>query len=119
MITEEMKKLIENNAMGLATVDENGDPHVIAIGDVEVVSDNQLLIGDVYMKETIKNLKHNNKVALVVWNEDWEENCFGYEFRGNTQSFTEGEWLERVKKIHEGFPVKRAILVKVNKIKKI
>ncbi len=114
-----MKKLIEKNAMGLATVDENGDPHVIAIGDVEVVSDNQLLIGDVYMKETIKNLKHNNKVALVVWNKDWEENCFGYELIGDTQYFTEGEYFEKVKEIHEGFSVKGAILVKVNKIKKL
>ena len=48
-INEGVKKMIEDNALGLATVDEKGNPHNIAVGDVKVVSKNQLLIGDNYI----------------------------------------------------------------------
>ena len=36
MITEEIKLLIENNAVALATVDDEGCPHLIAVAHVKV-----------------------------------------------------------------------------------
>ncbi|RLI96568.1 MAG: hypothetical protein DRP00_05155 [Candidatus Aenigmatarchaeota archaeon] len=118
-ISEEVKKLIEENALAFATVDENGNPHCIAVGDVKVVSTDQLLVGDNYMIETIQNIKRNPKVALAVWNRNWEEKCIGYELRGVAEYFTSGKWHEMVKEIHKGFPAKGAILVTINKIKKL
>ncbi|MBW3002101.1 pyridoxamine 5'-phosphate oxidase family protein [Candidatus Woesearchaeota archaeon] len=118
-IIEELKKLVEEHALGFATIDASGKPHNIAVGDVKVVSKNQLIIGDVYLVETIKNIQKNNSVSLVVWNKGWEENCIGYELQGTAEHFSEGEWVEKAKKIHEGFPVKGAIIVTLNKIKKL
>jgi len=118
-ITEELKDLIEGHALGFATVDESGNPHNIAVGDVKIVSKNQVIIGDVYIVETTKNIKKNNNVSLVVWNKDWEENCTGYELKGTAEYFSEGKWVEMAKKIHEGFPIKGAIIVTINKIKKL
>ena len=118
-INPELKKLIEENAIAFATVGEDGNPHCIAVGDVKVVSENQVLVGDNYMEETIDNLQRNPNVALVVWNKEWQENCIGFELRGTAQYFTEGSWVEMVKKIHQGFPAKGAILVTITKIKKL
>jgi predicted pyridoxine 5'-phosphate oxidase superfamily flavin-nucleotide-binding protein len=117
-ITEELKRLIEENALAFATVDESGKPHNIAVGDVKVVSKNQILIGDNYMVETIKNIQRSNNVALAVWSRNWEERCVGYELRGIAEYITQGKWHELVKEIHKGFPAKGAILVTITKIKK-
>lgn len=121
VINEELKKLIEENALAFATVDENGNPHCIAVGDVKVVSENQILITDNYMIETRKNIQQNPNVALSVWNKAWKENCVGYELGGTAEYFTEGKWYELIKQIPEnkGEPCKGAILVTINKIKKL
>lgn len=117
MINGEIKNMIENNALGLATIDENGNPHNIAVGYVQVISKNQVVISDNYLVETIKNIKKNPNVALVVWNSDWKENCVGYELKGKAEYFASGKWHELVKKIHKGYPAKGAILITINKIK--
>ncbi|MBU1160115.1 pyridoxamine 5'-phosphate oxidase family protein, partial [Patescibacteria group bacterium] len=98
-ITEGMKKLIEENAMGLATIGRNGKPHNIAVGFVKVISDNKLLISDNYLVETIENIKLNPAVSLVVWAINWKKNCIGFEFRGEAEYFTSGDWIEEIKKL--------------------
>lgn len=120
-INEELKKLIEENALAFATVDGSGNPHCIAVAFVKVVSKNQILVTDNYMIETIRNIERNNNVALAVWNRNWEENCVGYELRGTAEYYTEGEWYERVRQIpeNEGEPCKGAIFITINKIKKL
>jgi predicted pyridoxine 5'-phosphate oxidase superfamily flavin-nucleotide-binding protein len=118
-ITRKVKELIEGNALALANVNENGSPHCIAVGQVKVVSSNQVLIGNCFMKETIKNIQRNQKVALAVWSRNWEKDCLGYEFEGIAQYFTDGRWYEMVKKVHKEFSVKGAILMTITKIKKL
>ncbi len=116
-INQPIKKIIEHNALALATVDKNGNPHCAAVGDVKVVSENEILIGDVFLVVTKKNIIKNPNVALVVWNRNWEEECIGYQFKGVAKYFSRGKYYEKVKQIHKDFPVKGAILVKINKIK--
>ena len=120
-INEELKKLIQENALAFATMDENGNPHCIAVGFIKVVSKNQILIGDNYIVESLKNIKRDNNVALAVWNKDWKKNCVGYELRGTAEYFTEGKWYETVKQIPENKkePCKGAILITINKIRKL
>ena len=118
-INEELKRLIEENALAFSSVDEFGNPHCIAVADVRVVSKNQILVGNNYIVETTKNLQQNKNVALVVWNRNWEEDCVGYELKGAADYFTEGKWHEMVKELHKGFPAKGAILITINKIKKL
>ncbi|MHA1873784.1 MAG: pyridoxamine 5'-phosphate oxidase family protein [Candidatus Heimdallarchaeaceae archaeon] len=120
-IDDELKKLIEGNVLALATMNENGNPHCIAVAFVKVVSNNQILVTDNYMSETIKNIKRNPNVAITVWNKNWKENCIGYELNGTAEYFTNGKWYEMIKKIPEnqGEPCKGAILIKISKIKKL
>jgi len=119
MINAAIKKIIEENAIGLASVDRFGNPHNIAVGYVQVISKNQLLISDNYLKETIANIKNNPAIALVVWVSDWKKNCAGYELKGRAEYFTSGKWIEAIKKIptNQGEPCEGAILATINKIK--
>ena len=119
MINEGIKNMIENNALGLATIDNEGNPHNIAVAYVKVISKNQIIISDNYLKETLENIKVNNNVSLVVWAEKWKEACMGYELKGKAEYFTSGKWLEFIKKIpvNKDEPCKGAILITLNKIK--
>jgi predicted pyridoxine 5'-phosphate oxidase superfamily flavin-nucleotide-binding protein len=119
MINEGIKKMIERNAMGLATIDEKGNPHNIAVGYAKVVSRNRIVISNNYLVETIENIKKNPNVSLVVWTEKWKEACMGYELKGKADYFTSGQWLDFIKElpINKGEPCNGAILVTINKIK--
>ncbi len=118
-INEGIKKMIEENALGLATADKAGNPHNIAVGDVQVISKNQLLVSDNYLKETLENIKVNSNVSLVVWARNWKDACVGYELKGKAEYFTSGKYYEIIKKlpINKGEPCKGAILITINKIK--
>ena len=116
-INSEVKKLIEENPLALATVDEAGKPNVIGVAYVKVVSKNQILITDNYMKQTKENLEKNNNVCLAVWDKDWN----GYKLVGTAEYFTRRKWKEFVEKMPEnkGLPAKGAILVTVSKLIKL
>lgn len=119
MINEGIKNMIENNALGFATVDKSGKPNNIAVGYVKVISETELIVSDNHLGKTIENIKENPEVSLVVWERNWEDNCVGYELKGTAEYFTEGEWIDFIKKIpvNEGEPCKGAILVKLNNLK--
>ena len=119
MINSGIKNMIENNALGLATSDKDGNPHNIAVGYLKVISKNEIIISDNHLSETIENIKRNPNIALVVWVDNWKENCIGYELKGKAEYFTDGKWIDFIKKIpeNEGELCKGAILIKVNKIK--
>jgi predicted pyridoxine 5'-phosphate oxidase superfamily flavin-nucleotide-binding protein len=120
-ITPEIKKLIEKNALALATIDENSNPHCIAVGYPKVVSKNQIILSAVYIVKTLKNIERNNNVALAAWSRDWEEVCDGYELKGRAEYFTSGKWKEFVDNLSENKDEnpKGAILITVEKIKKL
>lgn len=115
MITQEIKKIIENNTIALSTC-KNNEPYVIAVSCVKVTSETELIITDNFMKTTIDNIKQNNNVSLAVWNDN-----LGYQIRGLAEYYTLGKYLDYVQKIPEnkGMPCKGAIIVKVNNIKKL
>ena len=120
-IEKELKDLIENEAIAFSTSDEKGNPHVIAVGFVKVVSKDEILVTDNYMNETLKNLQKNKNVALAVWCSNWKKECVGYELKGIATYLNSGKWIEFVKKIPEnkGMPAKGAIIIKITKIKKV
>jgi len=120
-INEEQKQLIENNAVAVATVDVACNPHCIAVAAVKVVSPNQILITNNYMNKTPKNIQLNNKLTFAVWNKDWEDDCTGYEFIGTAEYFSSGKWHDAIKnmKDNEGLPAKGAILVTIEKVKRL
>lgn len=120
-ISYELKELIENNALALATVDESGKPHCIAVGFAKIVSKSQILITDNFMVKTRKNILKNPNIALAIWNRDWKEKCCGYELKGKAEYFASGKWLKMVSKIPQNReePCKGAVLVTVSEVRKL
>ncbi len=120
IISAGLKKLIEDNAIGLATIGKNKKPHNIAVACAKV-KENRVVITNTHIKESVKNLMHNNNVALVVWNKEWEKACVGYELVGKAKNYTEGKWFDFVCGLpdNKGYEIKSAIVVSITKIKKL
>ncbi len=116
MISKEAKNLIENNPIAISTC-LNNEPNISTAAFVKVIDDDKLLITDNFMEKTIKNIIKNKKVSIIVWDEDF----VGYKIIGEAEYFTEGDWVDFVKKMPENkeFLAKGAILVKVNTIKEV
>lgn len=116
-IDDNIKQIVENNPIAFATVDLNGKPNVIGIAFVKVVSDNQVIITDNFMKQTKENIENNNNICLAVWDKDWN----GYKLIGTAEYFTDGQWKTFVEKMpdNEGLPAKGAILISVSDIIKL
>jgi predicted pyridoxine 5'-phosphate oxidase superfamily flavin-nucleotide-binding protein len=116
-ITSDIKEIIENNPIAFSTIDNCNKPNVIAVAYVKVVSDNQILITDNFMKQTKENLVLNKNICLAVWDKDWN----GYKISGTAKHFTEGQWKKYVENIPEnkGLPAKGAIIVNISKLEKL
>lgn len=120
-IDEQLKELLKNNALALATIDESGNPHVVAMAGVIFVSKNQFLLTDNHLQETLKNIQNNPNIAITVWNNDWQNNCFGYKLKGVVEYFTNGEYYQKVKVAPEnqGEICKGALLITINQARRL
>lgn len=116
-ITSDIKKIIENNPIAFSTIDNTNKPNVIAVAAVKVVSDNQILITDNFMKQTKENLAFNNNICLAVWDKDWN----GYKITGTAQYFTEGKWKQFIENMPEnkGLSAKGAIIIDISNLVKL
>lgn len=115
-ITDEMKDIAaKTKGFCLATVTNDGDPHVIPVGFGKVLSDDELLLVDVFMGKTLENIRANPKVAVSVWR---YAGLKGYEFKGNARIDTGGDAFEEsikmVKSTSPQFDAKSAVIVKVD-----
>jgi len=120
MIHSGVKKIIENNAIGMATVDVSGKPHNIAVACCKVFG-NKIIISNVHIKKSIENIEKNNFVSLVAWNKEWEKACIGFEIVGTAKSYSNGKWFEFVKKLPDNKDciIKSAIIITIKKINKL
>lgn len=120
MLDSGMKQFIESNVLAFATLNKDNLPHVIAVAYCKVFDD-LIIISNAHITESIDNLQHSNKVALAIWNKEWEEACIGYEFRGTAENHTDGKWFDFVKSLpdNDGYDIKSAIVVHVEKIKEL
>lgn len=109
-----IKDLIEKNPVAFATIMEDIKPNIIGVAYVKVISDNQVLITDNYMSQTIKDISVNKNVCLIVW----DKKLRGRKLVGEAEYHTSGQWKEFVEKMEEnkGLPAKGAILIKILKI---
>ncbi len=115
-ITPKAKKIIEGNPVAFATVNNN-KPNVIAVAYIKVVSKNQVVITDNFMKQTKRNLAKNSNICLAVWNKKWE----GIKLIGKAEYYAKGKWKKFVENMKEnkGCPARGAILITVSKLVKL
>jgi predicted pyridoxine 5'-phosphate oxidase superfamily flavin-nucleotide-binding protein len=117
-ITEEIKEIAaKTKGFAVATTTKDGEPHVVPVGFGKVLSEDELLLVDVFMKKTLENIKANPRVAVSVWD---MESLKGYEFKGIARIETSGKIFDEsanmVKSIMPQLSAKGAIIVKVDSI---
>jgi uncharacterized protein len=102
----------------LATADETGLPHIASAGKLSLPSGEGLLtVGAWFCPGTVKNLEHNRKIAVLVWDEVHDT---GYQLLGEVEEVKEFSFLDGYSAAMEGrMPspqVERELSIKVKKI---
>lgn len=114
-VNDEMRGFVKTVSRGLmATIDENGFPHV-TVKNGRLRKDGVLEIWGVFGEETVSNLKRNPNVCVTF--ADFEK-AWGYRFKGKGEVVTNGERFEKVSGNLDkmGWALKELILVNVENI---
>lgn len=85
----------EKSLVWVATC-SGGKPHLVPVCFVKALGDDRLLIGNVFIKQTERNIKANSRIAVGVAfkREGWD----GYMLKGEAEILKEGEPFESFKK---------------------
>ena len=79
MLNENVKKLLKENMWDLATRSA-GVPNVVTVAFKDVTDDGKLVVGDVFLDTTLRNLAANGgRIAISVYDAKTLE---GYQIRG-------------------------------------
>lgn len=79
MLNENVKKLLKENMWDLATCSA-GVPNVVPVALKDVTDDGKLVVGDVFLDTTLRNLAANGgRIAIFVYDAKTLE---GYQIRG-------------------------------------
>lgn len=98
MLNKNVVKLLGNGMWDLATC-ANGEPNVVPVAFKDVTPDGKLVVGDVFLDTTLKNLSANGgKIAISVYD---AQNLEGYQVKGVAQYVTEGEVVKTFKAMVE------------------
>lgn len=74
----------------------NNEPNAVPVAFKDVTEDGKLLVGDVFLDETLKNIKANGKIAVSACNVSTME---GYQIKGTAEYITEGAIVDTFKKL--------------------
>lgn len=87
MLTENVKKLLKENMRDLATCSA-GVPNVVPVAFKDVTDDGKLVVGDVFLDTTLRNLAANDgRIAISVYDAKTLEGC---QIRGTDEHVADG-----------------------------
>jgi predicted pyridoxine 5'-phosphate oxidase superfamily flavin-nucleotide-binding protein len=118
MMNESVKKLLKANMWDLATC-ANGEPNVVPVAFKDVTSDGKLVVGDVFLDATLKNLAADGgKIAISIYD---AKSLEGYQIKGTAEYVTEGDTVKTIKTMVEqmfngGATAKGALIITPEKI---
>ncbi len=98
MLNEKVKKVLAKSMWDLATCSGN-EPNVVPVAFKDVTADGKLVIGDVFLDTTLRNLAENGgRIAISVYDAETLE---GYQIKGIAGYVTEGEIVGNFKTMVE------------------
>lgn len=98
MLNENVKKLLASSMWDLATC-ADGEPNVVPVAFKDVTQDGKLLVGDVFLETTLKNIQSNGgKIAISAYD---AQNLEGYQIKGTAKYITEGTVVNTFKAMVE------------------
>ena len=116
-LTDDMKKLMSNHQVFIATASLDGTPNIAPKGSTHVLDDENIVYFELTGGRTWTNLQKNPMLAIAVTD---RKTMQGYRFTGRAEFVTTGELYENAKKLAEMLkipvPPKAAIKMKVEEI---
>ena len=118
VMNESVKKLLKESMWDLATC-ADGEPNVVPVAFKDVTPDGKLVVGDVFLDTTLKNLTANSgKIAISVYD---AKSLEGYQIKGVAEYVTEGETVKAFKAMVEqmfngGATAKGALIITPEKV---
>ena len=98
MLNQSVINVLKNNMWDLATC-ANGEPNVVPVAFKDVTDDGKLVVGDVFLDTTLKNIQNNDgKIAISVYD---AQNLEGYQIKGVSEYVSEGELVNTFKAMVE------------------
>jgi hypothetical protein len=97
-LTSEIKAMFEKQLAIVATASKDGTPNVGPKGSMYVVDDETLAYSEGTGEKTLRNLKENPKVAVMVVD---REKADGYQVKGTAELLTSGDFFEKVARRQE------------------
>ena len=83
MLNENVKKLLKENMWDLATCSA-GVPNAVPVAFKDVTDDGKLVVGDVFLDTTLRNLAANDgRIAISVYD---AKTLGGYQIRGTVRT---------------------------------
>ena len=98
MLNENVKKLLGEQIFNLAPC-ADGQPNVVPVAFKDVTPEGRLVVGDVFLDTTLKNLAANRgKIAVSVYD---AKSLEGYQIKGTADYVTEGAIVDTFKAMVE------------------
>ena len=91
---ENVVKLLKEQMWYLGTYSD--EPNAIPVAFKDVTEDGKLVVGDVFLNVTLKNIEANGKIAVSACDPQTME---GYQIKGTAEHITEGEIVDTFKKL--------------------
>ena len=95
-MNEAVIKILKNNLWYLGTYSD--EPNAVPVGFKDVTPDGKLIIADVFLEQTLKNIEANGKIAISACDEKTME---GYQIKGTAEYVTEGPIFDNMSKMVE------------------
>jgi len=119
-LTQDMKDVMEKSrGYAVATCDKDGVPNVVPIHFVKILSDDELIMADVFMKKTLENIKQKQVMAVSAWDYEVKPRK-GFQFKGTPRIETSGKIydmaVEMVKAEKPDLTAKSAVVLKITDI---
>lgn len=118
MLNEAAVNVLKNGMWDLATC-AGGDPNVVPVAFKDITADGKLVVGDVFLETTLKNLKENEgRIAISAYDANTLE---GYQVKGTAEYVTEGEVVAAFKAMveemfHGAATAKGALIITPEKV---
>ena len=97
MLNEKVVTLLKNGMWDLATCSD-AEPNVVPVAFKDVTTDGKLVVGDVFLETTLKNIAENGRIAVSVYDAASLE---GYQIKGKAEYINEGEIVDTFKAMVE------------------
>lgn len=93
-MNEKVVALLENQLWTLGTYD--AEPNVVPVAFKDVTAEGKLVVGDVFLDTTLKNIQANGKIAVSVYDPATME---GYQIKGSAEYISNGSVVDTFKKV--------------------